>query len=284
MSKTVTADMVKELRDRSGVSMGKCKEALDKAGGDMNEAIDILRKSGMASAVKKEGRETNEGLIGAAEGAKAVALVEVNAETDFVTQNEKFKQFLKDVAQEAADSSPASLEALMGRPYSKDASVTLDQYRALVMQSLGENIQVKRMSILPKESDLSIGLYSHMGGKIVVAVLLTGGTGQEALARDIAMHVAAESPEYLSMADVPADIRAKEEEIARSQVPAGKPANVVEKIVEGKIKAFCDETCLVNQKYVKDNAVTVAQLLENEGKRLNKQLGIKAFHRWKIGG
>lgn len=283
MSGKVTAEMVKELRERTGVSMGKCKEALDKAAGDMNVAIDILRKSGMASAVKKEGRETNEGLIGAAEGKHAVALVEVNAETDFVTQNEKFKQFLKDVAQEAADSSPATVEALMSKPYSKDTSLTIDQHRALVMQSLGENIQVKRLSILPKSADLSIGLYSHMGGKIVVAVLLTGGAGQEALARDIAMHVAAESPEYLRESDVPADVRAKEEEIARSQVQ-GKPANIVEKIVEGKIKAFCDEVCLVCQKYVKDNTMTVAQLLEKESKRLNKQIGIKAFHRWKVGG
>lgn len=283
MSGKVTAEMVKELRDRTGVSMGKCKEALDKAGGDMNAAIDILRKSGMASAVKKEGRETNEGLIGAAEGKSAVALVEINAETDFVTQNEKFKQFLKDVAQEAADSQAASLEQLMSKTYSHDKSLNLDQYRALVMQSLGENIQVKRVSILPKDTDLSIGLYSHMGGKIVVAVVLTGGVGQEALARDIAMHIAAESPEYLKPEDVPADIRAKEEEIARSQVQ-GKPANIVKKIVEGKIKAFCDEVCLICQKYVKDNTMTIAQLLEKESKRLNKQIGIKAFHRWKVGG
>jgi elongation factor Ts len=283
MSGKVTAEMVKELRDRSGVSMGKCKEALEQAGGDMNKAIDILRKSGMASAVKKEGRETNEGLIGAAEGKEVVALVEVNAETDFVTQNEKFKQFLRDVAQEAADSATSSLDSLMKRPYIKDASISLDQYRALVMQSLGENIQVKRISILPKTSDVSIGLYSHMGGKIVVAVVLSGGSGQEALARDIAMHVAAESPEYLRPEDVPADVRAKEEEIARSQVQ-GKPANIIDKIVEGKIKAFCDEVCLICQKYVKDNTITIGQLLETEGKRLNKHLSIKAYHRWKVGG
>src|SRR5690349_21747978 len=130
MSQKVTPDLVKELRERTGVGMGKCKEALDQSGGDMEKAIEMLRKAGMASAVKKEGRETNEGLIGAAEGKDAVALVEVNAETDFVTQNEKFKQFLRDVAQEAADSAAPSLEALMKRPYSKDTSISLDQYRA----------------------------------------------------------------------------------------------------------------------------------------------------------
>lgn len=283
MSVKVTAELVKELRERTGVSMGKCKEALDKALGNMNDAIDILRKSGMASAVKKEGRDTNEGLIGAAESKNAVALVEVNAETDFVTQNEKFRQFLRDVSQEAADASVASLEALMERPYSKDTSITLDQYRALVIQSLGENIKVKRLAVLPKSPDLSVGIYSHMGGKIVVVVLLTGGAGHEALARDIAMHSAAESPEYLRPSDVPADIRAKEEEIARGQV-VGKPANIVDKIVEGKVKAFCDQVCLVCQKYVKDNTLTIAELLEKESKRLGKQIDIKAFYRWNVGG
>ncbi len=283
MSGKVTAEMVKELRERTGVGMGKCKEALDQAGGDMNAAIDNLRKSGMASAVKKEGRETNEGLIGAGESKDAVALVEVNAETDFVTQNEKFKQFLKDVAQEAADAAPANVEALMSKQFSKDASVTVDQHRALVMQSLGENIQVKRLLILQKSSDVSIGLYSHMAGKIVVAVVLAGGAGQEALARDIAMHAAAEAPEYIRAEDVPAAVRAKEEEIARVQVQ-GKPANIVEKIIEGKIKAFCDEVCLLCQKYIKDNTMTISGLLEKESKRLNKQIGIKAFYRWKVGG
>ncbi|MEN9343742.1 MAG: Elongation factor Ts [Chlamydiota bacterium] len=275
----VTAEMVKELRDRTGVSMGKCKEALDKASGDMNEAIDILRKSGMASAVKKEGRETNEGLIGMGESAKAVAFVEVNAETDFVTQNEKFKEFLKEIAQEAADHAQEALPALLERPYKKDPTISLDQYRALVIQSLGENIQVKRVGIFQKAPDLSIGLYSHMGGKIAVAVIISGGAGHEALAREIAMHVAAESPEYLSPSDVPSDVRAKEEEIARSQV-VGKPANIVEKIVEGKVKAFCDEVCLECQKFVKDNTLTIAQLIEKQGKNLK----IKAFYRWKVGG
>ncbi len=283
MSVKVTPDMVKELRERTGVGMGKCKEALDQAGGDMDKAIDILRKAGMASAVKKEGRETNEGLIGYAEGSDAFALIEVNAETDFVTQNDKFKQYLHDVAQEVAETKPASLETFIQQPYRKDPSVTIDQYRTLVVQSLGENIQLKRVSIIPKASDISIGVYSHMGGKIVTVIILTGGSGQEALARDIAMHVAAESPEYLSPEQVPQAVKDKEAEIARSQVQ-GKPANIVDKIVEGKIKAYCDEVCLLCQKYVRDNTVTVAGLLEREGKRLNKSITIKAYHRWKVGG
>jgi elongation factor Ts len=283
MSVKVTAEMVKELRERSGVSMSKCKEALDKANGDMNEAIDILRKTGMASAVKKEGRETNEGLIAVAEGKRGIALVEVNTETDFVAQNDTFKAFLKDIAQEAADTGSDSVATLMAQSFSKDPSVTIDQHRALVIQTLGENIQVRRLLLLPKNKELSVGSYSHMGGKIVTLALISGGEGQEALARDIAMHIAAESPEYLSPEQVPASVRAKEEEIARSQVQ-GKPANIVDKIIEGKVKAFCDEVCLICQKYVKDNTMTIGQLVEKEGKRLGKPMAITAFYRWKVGG
>lgn len=282
MSGKVTADMVKELRERTGVGMGKCKEALDQASGNMNDAIDILRKAGMASAVKKEGRETNEGLIGYAEGSDAFALVEVNAETDFVTQNDKFKQFLRDVAQEVADTKPNSLETFVKQSYRKDPTITMDQYRTLVMQSLGENIQLKRLHIVPKASDISVGVYSHMGGKIVTVVILTGGSGQESLARDIAMHVAAEAPEYLDPSQIPQQVKDKEAEIARSQIQ-GKPANIAEKIVEGKIKAYCDEVCLLCQKYVRDNTLTVSGLLEKEGKRLNKPIEIKTFYRWKVG-
>lgn len=282
MSK-VTADMVKELRERTGVGMGKCKEALDACGGDMEKAIDHLRKAGMASAVKKEGREVNEGLIGFAESSKAVVLMEVNSETDFVAQNDRFKQFIKDVAQDAADSQPASLEAFLNRPYSKDSSVTVDQFRALTMQSLGENIKIKRLEVLPKSHDVSIGIYSHMGGKIVTAVILTGGEGNEAFARELAMHVAAESPEFLRPEDVPNDAKAREEEIARGQVQ-GKPANIVDKIVEGKIKAYYDQVCFICQKYIKENSKSVAEVVAAEGKRLGKNIAVQSFKRWKVGG
>jgi elongation factor Ts len=282
MSNKITPDMIKELRERTGVGMGKCKEALEQAGGDIERAIDHLRKAGMASAVKKEGRETKEGAIGSAEGKQAVALVEVNAETDFVTQNEKFKEFLRDVSKEAAETRPSTLEAFLAQKSQKDPSITIDQYRALVIQSLGENIQIKRLHILPKSADISIGLYSHMGGKIVTVVVMTGGNGQEALARDIAMHVAAESPDFLRPEDVAADVKEREAEIARSQIQ-GKPANMIEKIVEGKLKAFYDQVCLLCQKYVKDNTLTISALLEKESKRLGKQVGIHHFIRWKVG-
>lgn len=144
MSTPITAALIKELRDRTGVGMGKCKEALDEAKGDIELAISNLRKAGMASAVKKEGRVTNEGMIGFAETPSIVAIVEVNAETDFVVKNDRFKQFLNDIAHEAAATNPASLEAFLHQKYSKDHSLTIDQYRATIVQAIGENIQIRR--------------------------------------------------------------------------------------------------------------------------------------------
>jgi elongation factor Ts len=283
MSGQVTPEKVRELRERTGVGMGKCKEALDKSEGDMEKAIDYLRKAGIASAVKKEGREVKEGVIGSAESPKAVSLVELNAETDFVTQNERFKVFLRELAQQIAEKLPASVDALLGQPFRADPSTTVDEQRALVMQSLGENIQIKRLLTVPKSPDLSIGCYSHMGGKIVVLVVLEGGGGMETFARDIAMHIAAEAPDYLSPEQIPASIREREQEIARGQVE-GKPAQVIDKIVEGKLKAFYDQTCLLHQKYVKDTSLTISALLQQESKRLQRPLAIRQFVRWKIGG
>lgn len=278
----ITPDQVKELRERTGVGMGKCKEALEQAVGDMEKAIDLLRKAGMTSAVKKEGRETKEGVIGSGESKDALALIEVNSETDFVAQNDKFKHFVHDLAVEAAETKPASVEAFLAQKYRKDPSITLDQYRSLTIQSLGENIQVKRVKIFPKKETLSLGIYSHMGGKIVTVTEIEGSSGLEAFAREIAMHIAAESPDYLRPEEVPADVKAREEEIARGQV-AGKPANVMDKIVEGKLKAFYDQVCLLCQKFVKDNTVTIAQLVEKEGKRVGKPLTLQKFVRWRVG-
>ena len=282
MSVKVTPQMVKELRERTGVGMGKCKAALDESSGNMDKAIDFLRKSGMASAVKKEGREAKEGLIAAYETDKAIAVVEVNAETDFVTQNEKFKEFIKAIAKEAAEAEAVDLDAFLQKKYSQDTSLTIDQYRALAVQSIGENIQIRRLALFSKSADLSYGVYSHMGGKIVAVVEMVGGSGNEDLARGIAMHVAADNPEYLRPEDIPADIKAKEEEIAREQVK-NKPANIIDKIIEGKLKAFYDQVCLLHQKYVRDPSVTITQLVQAEAKQQGKPLAIRSYIRWQVG-
>jgi elongation factor Ts len=280
--KEITSEMIKELRERSGVGMGKCKEALVLAEGDMEKAIDILRKSGLAAAVKKEGRETKEGMIQTAEDHSALVIAEANAETDFVAKNDRFKHFLYDCVKQALETKPKSLADFIQQPYFKDKSITIDQYRNLVIQALGENIQLKRLEIIPKHPNSSYGIYSHMGGKLVVVVEMEGASDQEGIAKEIAMHVAAENPDYLKPEEVPAHVLAREEEIARSQVK-DKPANIVDKIVVGKLKAFTDQVCLIHQKYVKDNSVTIQQFIDVCSKKIGKNLSIRCFWRWKVG-
>lgn len=274
--------MIKELRDRTGVGMGKCKEALEEAKGDMDLAISNLRKAGVATAVKKEGRATNEGLIGSAESQKAIALVEVNAETDFVVKNDRFQEFLKNIAEEVAATCPASLEAFLQQHYSKDSGLTIDQYRATIVQTIGENIQIRRIMVMKKDPNKSIGIYNHLGGKIVTSVEISGGNAQEDIAKDIAMHIAAASPDFLSPDHVPAHVVEHEKEIARSQVQ-GKPANIADKIVEGKLNAFYDASCLVRQKYIKDDTVSIQELVNKRAKEVNKPLVLTNFVRWNVG-
>jgi len=278
----VTPAMIKELRDRTGIGMGKCKEALEEAKGDMELAIANLRKAGMASAIKKEGRETKEGMIGTAETAQTVAVVEVNAETDFVVKNELFKKFLESIAQEAAKTNPASLEAFLKQSYSKEPGLTIDQYRATIVQTIGENIQIRRVLTLKKTSDKSLGIYSHLGGKIVTIVEITGSNKEEALAKDIAMHTAAAAPEYLSPEKVPQDIINNEKDIARSQIQ-GKPANIIDKIVDGKINAFYDAVTLARQKYIRDDTITITDLINKRAKDIGKPLTLTHFIRWSVG-
>lgn len=282
MSTQITAAMIKELRDRTGIGMGKCKEALEESKGDMELAISNLRKAGMASAVKKEGRATNEGLIGSSEHNSTIAIVEVNAETDFVVKNDRFRQFLDSIAAEVAETNPASLEAFLQQKYSKDPALTIDQYRATVVQTIGENIQIRRIATFKKAPNKSIGIYSHQGGKIITLVEITGSNKDESLAKDIAMHVAAASPEYLSPEKVPAEILENEKEIARSQMK-GKPENMMEKIVEGKMKSFYDASCLVCQKYIRDDSLTITELVNKHAKEQGSALTVTHFERWGVG-
>lgn len=279
---TVSAQMVMELRKRTGVGMSKCKEALSEANGDIEEAIHILRKKGMASAVKKGSRETNEGVVGVGESDSAAYLVEVNAETDFVVQNDRFKEFLKNICDEVAKTNPPTVETFLGQKYSRNDALTIDEYRAETVQTLGENIQIKRLQGFKKEGDCSVGIYSHMGGKIVCLVEIKGANNVQDLAKEVAMHVAAEAPEYLKPEDVTSDVLEREEEIARSQIK-NKPPEIVEKIVKGKLNAYYEQACLVNQKFVKDPSKSVAAYVAEEGKKAGKTLEVVAFVRWQIG-
>jgi elongation factor Ts len=278
----VTAQLVKELRERTGVGMAKCKEALDAANGDIDLAIENLRKAGMASAVKKEGRETKEGVIKIAENNERIALVEVNAETDFVAKNENFQKFAQNLAEEVCRSMPANASDFSSQKYSQDPRLTIDEYRATIIQSLGENIQIKRLEIFPKKANASLEVYSHGGGKLVTLVEIEGSAEEAELAKDIAMHVAAESPEYLSHEEIPQRVIDHEKEIARAQIQ-GKPENIVEKILEGKLRAYYDQVCLINQRFIKDTEITISELVAKKGKETGKNLKVSYFLRWRVG-
>lgn len=282
MAQPITPAMIKELRERTGVGMGKCKEALEVANGDMELAIENLRKAGMATAVKKEGRATNEGMIVNAENANAIALVEVNAETDFVVRNDRFQQFLRDVVEEILATKPASLEAFRTQKFSKDPALTIEEYRANLVQAIGENIQIRRLKILEKAPNKSYGVYSHLGGKLLTVMEITGSNSEEALAKDIAMHIAAAAPDYLTEEDVPESVIAQEQEIVKSQI-MGKPDNIVNKIVEGKLNAFYDANCLVRQKFIKDDSLSIAELVNQRAKTVGKPLVSASFLRWSVG-
>lgn len=279
----VTAELVKELRERTGVGLAKCKSALEEAKGDIQKAIEDLRKAGIASAVKKESRETKEGRVEFFETPETLAVMELNAETDFVVNNDRFRQLHKQLVELLAKEKSANVTDFLTVHLPKDPSKTVDDMRKELISVLGENIVISRMTTIAKQPNHSLGIYSHMNGKIFVVVELDGCAKEADFAREIAMHIAAESPDYLKAEDVPADIIAKEKEIAASQAPKDKPKEVVEKIIQGKLKGFYDQTCLLNQKYIKDNAITVADLVAKKGKEIGKNLTIVKFIRYQVG-
>lgn len=278
----ITPQMIKELRERTGVGVAKCKEALEKTNGNLDQAIEDLRKAGMASAIKKAERDTKEGQIAFSENGPVIGIVEVNAETDFVVRNDRFQEFLKNIAEEVAKTEPKSLESFLNQKYSKDPALTIDQYRATIVQVIGENIQIKRVLTLRKNPNSSVGLYSHMGGKIVTAVEIDGAAGEEDLARGIAMHVAATDPNYLNPSKVPQEIINQERDIARTQLK-GKPDNIIDKILTGKIEAYYDQVCLSRQNYIRDDSKSIDAVVADRAKAIGKTLALANFIRWKVG-
>jgi len=278
----VTATITKEARERTRVGMGKSNQALVDANGNVEDAISLLRKQGMASAAKKQSRQTNEGMIGAAETDGCVAIVEAGSETDFVIQNERFQQFLNNMAEEVAQTMAADLPSFLQQKYSKEPDLSIEEYRGTIVQTIGENIEIKRIHVIPKAKNRSYGIYSHLNGKILVVVEIEGSEDEQNLAKDIAMHVAAASPDYVSPDQVPAETIEREREIAKEQMK-GKPENIMEKIVEGKINAYYDEVCLTNQAYIRDDKQSVGQIVEAKAKETGKPLKLTSFLRWAVG-
>jgi elongation factor Ts len=259
---SITASQVKELRERSGAGMMECKKALVETGGDMEAAVEHLRKSGLAKADKKAGRVAAEGAVIQAADDSGAVLVEINCETDFVAKDDSFKQFAERVAELALSADSDDIDKLAEAEFGGGDSV--DARRQQLIAQLGENIQVRRMSRMA--SGEVIGAYVH-GGRIGALVGLSGGDAD--LARDIAMHVAAMNPQFLDADAVPPDVLEKEKDILRAQAEdSGKPPEIVEKMITGRLNKRLAEITLVGQPFVKDSDQTVGKLLEANGARV----------------
>ncbi|MEM9385856.1 MAG: translation elongation factor Ts [Pseudomonadota bacterium] len=253
----ISADMVRQLRERTGAGMMECKKALVQTEGDLDAAAENLRKAGIAKADKKAGRVAAEGVIAAAvaEGGKQAVLVEVNSETDFVGNGDDFRGFANTVASVALGLGSEDVEALAGADFSDGK--TVDEARRELTARVGENITIRRISRV--SSDGQIAHYSH-GGRIGVLVAYEGG--DEQLGQDLAMHVAAAKPQYLDESAVPGDTLTKEREILIAQAEgSGKPANIIEKMVEGRLRKFLGEITLMGQPFVKDPDMSVKKLV-----------------------
>lgn len=263
----VTAAMVKELRERTGAGMMECKKALVESNGDLEAAVEHLRKTGLAQADKKASRIAAEGTIvlAASDAGDKAVLVEINCETDFVAKDKNFLAFATRVAQAALESGSDDVDALMASG--------LETERQALVAKIGENIQVRRIASI--QSAGNIGAYVH-GGRIGVLVEVTGGDAE--LARDIAMHVAALSPAYVSAEDIPADVLEKEKQILLAQAASsGKPAEIIEKMVSGRLRKHLGEITLLGQPFVKDGDITVAKLLDQH------DASVKGFNRLAVG-
>ncbi len=257
----ITASLVKELRERTGAGMMECKKMLTETNGDIDLAIEELRKRGAAQADKKAGRVAAEGtIVTLAEGNKAVA-VEVNSETDFSAKDEFFVEFANQVAQAILVNTPADIEGLSSTPIA--TGQTVEEARQALIQKIGENISVRRFEVIEANDGEVLGAYQH-GNKISVITKLSGASQE--LAKDIAMHVAASNPVCVSADQVPADMLDKEREIFSAQAAeSGKPAEIMEKMVEGRIRKFLSEITLLGQAFVKDPDQTVEKLLKSAG-------------------
>ena len=253
----ITASMVKELRERTGAGMMECKKALTENGGDIQAAADWLRKSGLAKADKKANRVAAEGRIAMAQAAGKAVLVEINSETDFVAKDENFLAFANSVAQTALTSGSQDVEALKAAPLGGE---TVETARAALIAKVGENVQVRRM--VRVDSANTVAGYVH-GGRIGVLIELKGGDAE--LAKGIAMHVAAMNPPYIAAGDVPADFIAKEKEIELAKMSdkdKSKPAEILEKIMSGKVAKIVNEVTLTGQPYALDTDKSVGDVLK----------------------
>jgi len=271
----ITASLVKELRERTGAGMMECKKALVETNGDIEAAIEAMRKSGQAKAAKKAGRTAAEGiiLVDISDDGKQAVIVEVNCETDFVAKDENFLSFANAVAERALTGGAADVAELMGQPLHEGEDTTIEQAREALVAKIGENMTVRRFERVTATG--AIASYRH-GDRIGVMVDLEGGDAD--LGRDLAMHIAASKPVCVSEEQVPTELLDKEREIFTAQAKeSGKPDNIIEKMIDGRIRKYLAEITLVGQSFVKDPDTTVGKLLGAKGAKVN------GFIRYEVG-
>ena len=272
----ISAALVKELRERTGAGMMECKKALVEAGGDIEVAVDSMRKAGQAKADKRAARVAAEGLVGieCSDDGKAAAMVEVNCETDFVAKEERFQQFVAEVTKRVLSSQPPNLEALGPEFLVGQSGETVDERRRELVARIGENITLRRFVRVECAAG-RVAVYSH-GGRIGVVVAVAGGNPQ--VARDIAMHVAASRPLCVSEQDMPSEVLSREEAIFKAQSEqSGKPPEIVQKMVAGRLKKFLAEVTLCGQPFVKNPDVSVQKYLSEAGATVER------FERFEVG-
>ena len=258
----ISAALVKDLRDRTGSGMMECKKALQETSGDIDAAVELMRKTGLAKADKKAGRTVAEGVIAicAADDGKAVSMVEVNCETDFVSKGRDFQQFAAEVASRVLDSSPADVEALLGMTLVSGKSA--EEVRRELIARIGENVHVRRFARFGTAKG-TLNSYLH-GNRIGVVVELEGGSAE--LGKDIAMHIAASAPLCVRASEVPAEVLAREREIFEAQAAeSGKPAGIIAKMVDGRVRKYLNEVTLLGQPFVKNPDQTIDALLQASG-------------------
>ncbi len=281
----ITAAMVKELREMTGSGMMECKKALVEAEGDMDAAVDIMRKKGLAAAAKKAGRATNEGAVNAfvSEDAKTGALVEVSCETDFVASNPKFTGFIADVAKVAAEAKPATVEELL---VAKMGEETVEAELTELIHVMGENMKIARFTVRSTEAG-ALSSYIHMGGKIGVLAEFGFEKAEtaeaeafKAFAHDVALQIAAAAPICAVREDVPADVVAHEKEIYMAQAAeSGKPEAIQEKMAIGRLEKFYKGSVLTEQEFIKDSSMTIKAYAQKVSKELGDTIVVKGFDR-----
>jgi elongation factor Ts len=271
----ITAQMVKELREKTGAGMMDCKKALTQTDGDMEKAIDFLREKGMASAEKKADRVAAEGLTSVVVDGNNAVILEINAETDFVAKNVAFQTLVKEVGEHLLSAKPANVEEALQTTMSNGS--TVDAHINAAISKIGEKMTLRRFEVKTKTDNDAFGAYLHMGGRISVLSVLEGTT-DESVAKDVSMHVAAINPKYISRDQVSSEEVDHEREVLKQQaLNEGKPENIVVKMVEGRLSKYFEEICLLDQSFVKDPDQKVKKYVESKGGT------VREFVRYEVG-